>query len=208
MAAPVNVRNTSAPDPYLNFKFLVSWAPAGGADIAGVTSGSSQMQPCAYVSKISALTTSTQVVSFREGGAPQGVRRIPGQTEYGPITLERGVTLDVNFEQWANKMWYYPNTGALGNEVSLKDFRKDIMIELMNQAGQVVLVYYAFSCWPSEYIALPELDSSANSVAIQTLTLQNEGWIRDDSVQAPTLPSIATPTSPLIASFTAPAAGS
>lgn len=204
MAAPVNVRNTKAPDPYLNFKFLVSWAPAGGADIAGVSSGSNQMQPVAYVSRVSALSVSTQVVSWREGGAPQGVRRIPGQTEYGPITLERGVTLDVNFEEWANKLWYYPNTGALGNEVSLKDFRKDIQIELMNQAGQVVLVYYAFSCWPSEYIALPELDASSNSVAIQTLTLQNEGWTRDDSVQAPALPSIATPTSPLIQTFTPP----
>lgn len=207
MAAPVNVRNTSAPDPYLNFKFLVSWAAGGGADISGTTSGSNSMTPVAYVSKVSALSMSTQVVSWREGGAPQGVRRIPGQTEYGPITLERGVTLDVNFEEWANKMWYYPNTGALGNEVSLKDFRKDIQIELMNQAGQVVLSYYIFSCWPSEYIALPELDAGSNAVAIQTMTLQNEGWIRDDSVQAPTLPSIATPTSPLIASFTAPSAG-
>jgi phage tail-like protein len=162
------------------------------------------MQPVAYVSKISALSVSTQVVSWREGGAPQGVRRIPGQTEYGPITLERGVTLDVNFEEWANKIWYYPNTGALGSEVSLKDFRKDIQIELMNQAGQVQLVYYIFSCWPSEYIALPELDSSSNAVAIQTLTLQNEGWTRDDSVTPAALPSFYNPSSPLIASFTAP----
>ena len=111
------------------------------------------------------------------------------------MTLERGITFDTAFEQWANKVWYYPNTGKLGNEVSLKDFRMDINIQLMNQAGQVVMSYYVFSCWPSEYIALPELDGSANAVALESLTLQNEGWTRDDSVSAPTLPSYTEPSS-------------
>lgn len=196
MAAPVNVRSTAAYDPFVTFKFLVSW----------------DGKPVAYVNKVSALHRTTQVISWREGGAPQGVRRIPGQTEYGPITLERGVTFDVNFETWANKMWYYPNTGKLGQEVSVGkqppgDFRKDIKIELMNEAGQVQLVYYAFNCWPSEYVALPELDSAANAVAIQTLTLQNEGWTRDDSVKAPTGPTFSEPGSPLIQSFTPPSGG-
>ena len=177
-SAPVNVRNTNAPDPYLTFKWAVSWATSSGGKKA----------PVAYVSKVSALTMSTQVVSWREGGAPQGVRRIPGQTEYGPITLERGITTDVNFEEWANKVWYYPNTGKLGEEVSLKDFRKDITIELMNQAGQVVMSYDVFNCWPSKYTALPELDASSNAVAIETLELQNEGWARDDSITAPAPP--------------------
>lgn len=170
---------TSLIDPFLNFKFLVQW----------------NNKTVAAVSKVSALTRSTQVVSWREGGAPQGTRRLPGQTEYGPVTLERGITFDTAFEQWANKVWYYPNTGKLGNEVSLKDFRMDINIQLMNQAGQLVMSYYVFSCWPSEYIALPELDGSANAVALESLTLQNEGWTRDDSVQAPTLPSYTEPSS-------------
>lgn len=196
MAAPVNVRSKNAYDPFLSYKFLVSW----------------DGKPVAYVNQVSALTRTTQVVSWREGGAPQGVRRIPGQTEYGPITLERGVTFDINFEQWANKVWYYPNTGKLGNEVSLGDrppgdFRKDIKIELMNEAGQILLVYYVFNCWPSEYIALPELDASANAVAIQTLTLQNEGWTRDDSVKAPKGPTFADPSSPLIQTFDPPSGG-
>ena len=179
MAAPANVRDTSVQDPYLNFKFSVTW---DGKQVAGV-------------SKVSGLSRSTQVVTHREGGVPQGPRRIPGQTEYGPITLERGVTLDVEFEQWANKVWYYPNTGKMGQEVSLKDFRKDVTISLYNQAGQVVKVYYVFSCWPSEYISLPELDGNGNAVAIESLTLQNEGWARDDSVKAPSLPSFTQPSS-------------
>jgi len=170
---------TSLIDPFLNFKFLVQW----------------NNKTVAAVSKVSALTRSTQVVSWREGGAPQGTRRLPGQTEYGPVTLERGITFDTAFEQWANKVWYYPNTGKLGNEVSLKDFRMDINIQLMNQAGQLVMSYYVFSCWPSEYIALPELDGSGNGVALESLTLQNEGWTRDDSVSAPTLPTYTEPSS-------------
>ncbi len=183
MGQPTNVRS-SIMDPLLNFKFIVSWD--GVNRVAGV-------------SKVSGLTRTTQVVTHREGGAPQGPRRIPGQTEYGPITLERGLILDIMFEQWANKVWYYPNTGAMGQEVSLKDFRKDIRIDLCNQAGQIVNVYYIFSCWPSEYRALPELDANANAVALESLTLQNEGWQRDDTYSPPDLPSYAEPTSPIIA---------
>jgi phage tail-like protein len=173
MAAPANVRDPKVMDPYLNFKFIVSW---DGKQVAAV-------------SKVSALTRSTQVVSHREGGTPQGTRRLLGQSEYGPITLERGITFDAEFEQWANKVWYYPNTGKMGDEVDLANFRKDITISLCNQAGQTVMTWYVFSCWPSEYITLPELDANANAVAIESLTLQNEGWTRDDSVTQPSAPA-------------------
>lgn len=203
MATPVNVRNPKIQDPFLNYKFIVSWAISGTQP----NGSGGKMQPVAFVSRASALTRNTQVVTHREGGAPQGPRRIPGQTEYGPITLERGVTFDVDFEEWSNKVWYYPNTGKNGNEVSLKDFRKDMTIELLNQAGQLVKRWYIFACWPSEYTALPELDGNANVVAIEQLTIQNEGWIRDTTVTEPTLPSIADPTTPIIQSFTPPAGG-
>src|SRR3954453_21741691 len=129
MAAPTNVATTLI-DPFLNFRYVVY---LNGTAVAAV-------------SKVGALSRTTQVVSWREGGLPQGMRRLPGQTEYGPVTLERGITLDVAFEQWANKVWYYPQSGKLGQEVSLKDFRMDINIQLMNQAGQLVMSYYVFSC--------------------------------------------------------------
>lgn len=191
--AVTNVRSQKAVDPFLSFRFIVSWAPTGG-----------KMTPCAYVSRVSALSRTTDTQTWREGGAPQGPRRIPGQTQYGEVTLSRGITLDNNFEQWANKIWYYPNSGALGNELSLADFRKDIKIDLLNQSGQIVLSYYVFSCWPSAYTALPELDANSNSVAIESLTLQNEGWSRDDSVKAPTLAQYDQPAANLIATFSAP----
>lgn len=162
-------------DPYKNFKFRVRW---DGRYVAGV-------------SKVSALTRTTEVVEHREGGDPSIVHKSPGQTSYGEITLERGVTHDLEFERWANKVW---NFGAgLGSEVSLRDFRKDIIIELYNEGGQLVIAYKVYRCWVSEYQALPELDASANAVAIQTLQLQHEGWERDVEVTEPTEPSFTVP---------------
>ncbi|HET7116223.1 MAG TPA: phage tail protein [Hanamia sp.] len=159
-------------DPYKNFKFRVKW---DGRYIAGV-------------SKISALKKTTEVVKHREGGDPSTSRKSPGLTEYEAITLERGVTQDVAFEQWANKVW---NLGSgLGAEVSLKDFRKDIVIELYNEAGQLVIAYKVYRCWVSEFQALPELDANANLVLIQYIKLENEGWERDNSVTEPSELSI------------------
>jgi phage tail-like protein len=98
----------------------------------------------------------------------------------------------VAFEQWANKVWNFGS--GLGAEISLKDFRKDILIEFYNEAGQLAIAYKVYRCWPSEYHALPELDASASAVAIQTLVLQNEGWERDYDVVEPEPPSFTEPT--------------
>jgi phage tail-like protein len=167
--------NQSRFDPYKNFKFRVKW---DGRYVAGV-------------SKVSALKRTTEVVSHREGGDPSSSRKSPGRTEYEALTLERGVTHDVEFERWANKLW---NFGAgLGSEVSLADFRKDVTVEVYNESGQLALAYNVFRCWVSEFQSLPELDANANAVAIQTLKLENEGWERDYSVAEPTEESFDEP---------------
>lgn len=159
-------------DPYKNFKFRVKW---DGKYVAGL-------------SKMSALKRTTEVVKHREGGDPSTSRKSPGRSEFEAITLERGVTHDLEFEKWAKKVW---NFGAgLGSEASLKDFRKDIILEVYNEAGQLAISYKVFRCWVSEYQALPEFDANANAVAIQTIKLENEGWERDEGVTEPTEPSI------------------
>jgi phage tail-like protein len=154
-------------DPYKNFKFRVKW---DAKYVAGV-------------SKVSALKRTTEVVKHREGGDPSSSRKSPGRTEFEAITLERGVTHDKEFEQWANKVWNYGS--GLGAETSLKDFRKDIIIEVYNEAGQLVLLYKVYRCWVSEFQALPDLDANANATAIQHLKLENEGWERDIEVTEP-----------------------
>ena len=160
-------------DPYKNFKFRVKW---DGRYVAGI-------------SKVSALKRTTEVVKHREGGDPSSTRKSPGRTEFEAITLERGVTHDAEFEKWANKVW---NFGAgLGAETSLKDFRKDLIIELYNEAGQVVLAYRVFRAWVSDFQANADLDANANAVLIQSIKLENEGWERDPSVVEPSEPTLA-----------------
>ena len=162
--------NTSRFDPYKNFKFRIKW---DGKYVAGV-------------SKCSALKRTTEVVKHRDGGDPSSSRKSPGRTEYDAITLERGVTHDTDFEDWAKKVW---NFGAgLSSEVSLKDFRKDIIIEVYNESGQLAVAYKVYRCWVSEYQALPDLDANANAVAIQHIKLENEGWERDAETPEPSEP--------------------
>jgi phage tail-like protein len=166
--------NAQRVDPYKNFKFRLKW---DGQYVAGV-------------SKISALRRTTQVAEHREGGGASVSHRSPGETSYAPIVLERGRTHDPEFEKWANKTWNLG--GGPGTEVSLADFRKDIYIELHNEAGQLVMAFKVFRCWPSEYVALSDLNANGEaSVAIESLTLQNEGWERDTSVTEPTEPSFS-----------------
>jgi phage tail-like protein len=167
--------NTSRFDPYKNFKFRVKW---DGRYVAGV-------------SKVSALTRTTEVVKHREGGDTSSSRKSPGKSEFNAVTLERGVTHDTEFEKWANKVWNH--AGSLGAEVSLKDFRKDIIVELLNEAGQVAVSYKIYRCWVSEFKAIPDLDANANAVAIQSIKLENEGWERDIDVGEPTEPSFTEP---------------
>jgi phage tail-like protein len=169
--------NTNRHDPYKNFKFRVRW---DGRYVAGI-------------SKISALKRTTEVILHREGGDPSTSRKSPGRTEFEAITLERGLTHDPEFEQWANKV-YVLGAGA-GSEVSLKDFRKDILIDLFNEAGQKVRSYKVYRCWVSEYQALPDLDANGTAVAIEHIKLENEGWERDTSVVEPAEPSFNVPAS-------------
>jgi phage tail-like protein len=163
-------------DPYKNFKFKVKW---DGKYVAGV-------------SKVGALKKTTEVVKHREGGDPSSSRKSPGRTEFEAITLERGVTHDTEFEKWANKVWQY--NGAPSNEVSLADFRKDIIIEVYNEAGQKVIAYNVYRCWVSEFQSAPDFDANANAVAIQHIKLENEGWERDVSVTEPTEPTFTVPS--------------
>jgi|SRR5512132_1216524 phage tail-like protein len=158
--------NTHRFDPYKNFKFRVKW---DGRYVAGV-------------SKISALKRTIEAVMHREGGDPSTARVSPSVAKFEAITLERGITHDPEFESWATKVYNVNGDRA----ISLKEFRKDIYIELLNEQGAVAKAYKIYRCWVSEYQALPELDANGKAIAFETIMLQNEGWERDESVAEPT----------------------
>ncbi|HET6613311.1 MAG TPA: phage tail protein [Kofleriaceae bacterium] len=158
--------NTHRFDPYKNFKFRVKW---DGRYVAGV-------------SKVGALKRTIEVVTHREGGDPSTARNAPAAAKFEAITLERGVTHDPEFRDWADLVFNIQGDAVM----SLRHFRKNIYLELLNEAGQVVKGYKIYRCWVSEYQALPELDANGNGVAFETLTLQNEGWEQDPAVTEPT----------------------
>ena len=160
--------NTQRIDPYANFKFRVKWQSEPGGTFAVV----------AGVSKVGALKRSTEIVSHREGGDISTERLSPGRSKFDPITLERGITFDPEFEKWANLVYSTDGDGA----VSLANFRKDIMVEFLNLQGTIVKRYRVFRCWVSEFTSLPELDANANAIAFEHIVLQNEGHERDEAV--------------------------
>ena len=165
-------KNPKRVDPYKNFKFRLKW---DGHTVAGV-------------SKVGSLKRTTEVVKHREGGDPSTSHKSPGRTEYDAITLERGVTHDLDFQNWATKVWQLH--ANLGSESSLQDFRKDITLEVLNEAGQVAIAYNIYRCWVSEFQAIADLDANANAVLIEHIKLENEGWERDPAVPEPVEPSL------------------
>jgi phage tail-like protein len=163
-------------DPYKNFKFRLKFGNSANY-VAGI-------------SKMSALKRITKTVEHREGGDPSTSYKSPGLTTFESITLERGVTHDTDFEEWATKVWNFH--GGFGAESSLKDFRKDITIDVFNEAGQKVTSYQIFRCWVSEWQPLGDLDANSNAVLIQHIKLETEGWSRDISVKEPD-PALVNP---------------
>jgi phage tail-like protein len=148
--------------PYRNFKFRVYFE--GKSD------------PVALVSKMTALKRTTEVVEWRQGGESNTIRKLAGKSKYEPITLEQGLSLDTDFEDWADRVNKWGSTDLAQKD---NEFRKELRVEVLDLDGEVVLKYKMHKCWVSEYTAIPDLDANANAVAIKTLKIENEGWEKD-----------------------------
>jgi phage tail-like protein len=167
MGKPFSV-NINRFDPYKTYRFLVYF--------------DTSTTPVAGMSKVTGLKRSSDMIEYKEGGNTV-IRKGMGRTKYEPITLERGVTHDTDFELWANATQVLDKGAA---SQSLKSLRKQLRIVLLNEAGQPVQQYIVHRCWVSEYQALPDLDAGANAYAIEHIKLENEGWERDLTLTEPT----------------------
>lgn len=159
------VKNPRRTDPYKNFKFRIKW----------------DNKPVMGVSKVGPLKRTTEVVTHRSGGENSTDHKSPGRTSYEGITCERGVTHDLDFEAWANKVHPYDGDSSM----DLANYKKDLTLEMMNEKGHVVLRYFLYDCWVSEFTAVPDLDANANAVAIESLKIELEGWKRDPDTKEP-----------------------
>jgi len=167
--------NTHRLDPYKNFKFRVKWDEDPGAPPTY----------CAGLQKCGGLKKTIAKIAWRSAGDVGSVtRQLTGTTEYQAIAMEQGVTHDTRFEKWANLV----NNPAGDSSNSPRNYRKELTIELLNEAGQVVLAYKVHRAWVSEYQAMPDLDSNGKAVAITSIKIENEGWERDTAVTEPAEP--------------------
>jgi phage tail-like protein len=170
---------TKPVDPYKSYMFH--------ARFAGSTT------PILGVSKITGFKRTTEVIKHRSGGDPTTSFKLPGRTEYDPIVLERGVTMNAHeLEAWVNKVFSYRNAPG-GVQTSLADFRRDLVIDMFDESGQKVLSYQVFNCWVSEYQPVSDFDANANAVSIEHIRIENEGWVRDTGLPAPTMVSFNDP---------------
>lgn len=160
MGKPFSI-NTKRFDPYKTYRFLVYFG--------------NSTTPVAGVSKVGGLKRSSDVIDYKEGGNAIILKGL-GRTKYESITLERGVTHDRDFEDWANAPQVL-DKGA--PSTSLANLRRDIRIEMLNEAAQPVHRYIVHDCWVSEYQALPDLDAGGNAVALEHIKLEHHGWEHD-----------------------------
>lgn len=151
---------------YGNRRFRVRW---DGRVVPGVT-------------RVSGLVRRTDTIATRDGNDPGTPLPTPGETTYEPITLERGRTHDDAFEAWADLVF---DRDAESGETDLDEFQKSVVVDLLNEGGQVVMAFHVFDCWPSEYVALGTLDANDPERATESLTLQHTGWVRDEAVTEP-----------------------
>lgn len=164
--------NTQRFDPYKNFKFRLIW---DGREVAAAN-------------KASVVKSDRGIVEFRAGADPSTARKSPGRNEFDAITLERGITYDAAFSQWANQVSQFGSDS--GSEVSRANYRKELILEVYDEAGQLAASYRIHRAWVSEYNAMPDLDANANAIAIEHIKIENEGWERDPSVTGPIEPKL------------------
>lgn len=163
-------KNAHRYDPYKNFKFRVK-----------MEIGDGNYKTVLGVSKVSTLKRTTEVVTHRHGGDNSRDHKSPGRTSYEAITMERGITHDRDFEKWANMVHPYAGDAAM----DLVKYKKNLLLEVMNEKGHVAFRYELYDCWVSEYTAMPDLDANANAVAIESLKIELEAWKRDTTTQEP-----------------------
>lgn len=162
---PGFIKNAKRLEPYKNYKFRLLH---NNKVVFGV-------------SKVGALKRTTEVVKHRSGGQNSFDYKSWGRTTFDGIMLERGVTHDHEFETWANMVASWAGDASS----NLAEYKRELTLEFLNERGQPAIRYFLHGCWVSEYTAIPELDANGNSVAIESLKIELDGWSRDPQTVEP-----------------------
>ncbi|MEU1816089.1 phage tail protein [Streptomyces roseifaciens] len=128
---------------------------------------------------VSGLSITTDVVVYRQGGMNTTTQKMPGQSDFAPITLSRGLICgDSNVYDWLRQLFMVMQ-GQGGNDGSY-NFRAYMDIFLLDHPVTTKTVTYkagwrVYNCWPTS-VAFGDLDAGANGVELQQITLAHEGW--------------------------------
>lgn len=185
-------------DPLEKFRFRVTvisidLSVTGGIDtIAGLSgSGTFFKEKLAVVARagFSSVTlpkASVGEITYRENIDNQRSSKIPGLVKFDPITLSRGVTASRDLYDWyrlvndelallsaANELSMNTSTAPLQSD----NFRKDVVIEVLNRKGDPIKAWYIFNAWPTVYSPGNDLDANSEEKLIESLTLTYEHFI-------------------------------
>jgi phage tail-like protein len=139
-------------DPYKNFRFLV--------EIDGIIQ--------AGFSEALIPDSTSDVIEYREGNEPIAMRKLPGLSKHGNVTLKWGITDSMElYEKWRKPV----------EDGDIRNARKNMAILLMDEEGNAAARWEFSQAWPSKYNA-PQLNSKGNDVAIESIEIVHEGMKR------------------------------
>lgn len=155
-------------DPLRNFKFRVR---IHHPKIQGIGS-------MGFMS-VSGLNISTEVIPYREGGMNTTTQKLPGQSDFAPITLTRGLAVgDTQMMDWMEEMFHVIQGNGKGT--SGNNFRATMDVSVMDHPvtkgpTPVKAAFRVYNAWPTS-VAFSDLDAGANAIMIQQMTLAHEGF--------------------------------
>jgi phage tail-like protein len=154
-------------DPLRNFKWQVTFRPANGKAVT------------MYFMTLSGLSLTIDTIPYREGGYNVTTQKMPGQADFGPITLTKGVMLGTQFMiPWVAQLFtVVQGTGSAGAGA---DFRSTVEVQVLDHpntssSAAVKAEFTIFRAWPTS-LAYSDLDAGANQLFISQMTLAHEGF--------------------------------
>jgi phage tail-like protein len=94
-------------------------------------------------SEVQVAETSIEAIDYREGNEPTHVRKLPGLTKYGNVTLKWGATA-------SNELFNWWKAGADGQVQ-----RRNMVVSLIDEQKKVVKRWAMRNVWPVRYAVSP-----------------------------------------------------
>ena len=191
---------SSTKDPVEKFRFKVTVVTVDASLTGAVETIAALSGPNNDLNKLAVLSragfsevqlpkANISEIPYRENIDNQRFSKIPGLVKYDPISLRRGVTRSRDFYDWyrlVNEELALTNVAqelskdAKFSPVQSENFRKDMIVEVMDRSGQTVKAWYMFNCWPIAYKPGNDLTANSEEKLIEEITLTYEYFLETE----------------------------